>query len=51
MPGQGAKTPHALQPKNQNIKHKQYCYKFNKDFKTGPHKKKLFLKGAQPHWA
>ena len=32
-PGQGAKIPHALQPKNQNIKQKQYCNKFNKDFK------------------
>ena len=32
IPGQGAKTPHASQPKNQNIKQKQYCNKFNKDF-------------------
>ena len=28
--GQGAKIPHALRPKNQNIKQKQYCNKFNK---------------------
>ena len=27
-------------PKNQNIKQKQYCKKFNKDFKNGPHQKK-----------
>lgn len=27
--GQGAKILHALWPKNQNIKHKLYCNKFN----------------------
>ena len=27
--GQGAKIPHTLQQKNQNIKQKQYCNKFN----------------------
>ena len=37
IPGWGAKIPHALRPKNQNIKQKQYCNKFNKDFKIGPH--------------
>ena len=36
---QGAKIPHALQPINQNIKQKQYCSKFNKSFKNGPHQK------------
>ena len=41
IPGQGAKIPHAQRPKNQNIKQKQYCNKFNKDFKNGPHQKKL----------
>ena len=40
IPGQGAKIPHASQPKNQNIKQKQYCNKFNKDLKNGPHQKK-----------
>ena len=40
IPGQGAKIPHALWPKNQNINQKQYCNKFNKDFKNGPHQKK-----------
>ena len=44
IPGQGAKTPHDLQPRNQNIKWKQYCSKFNKDFKNGPHPKKSFRK-------
>ena len=36
IPGRGAKIPYASQPKkekNQNIKQKQYCNKFNKDFK------------------
>ena len=30
---QRTKIPHALEPKNQNIKQKQYCNKLNKDFK------------------
>ena len=30
MTGLGVKIPHALWPKNQNIKQKQYCNKFNK---------------------
>ena len=29
----GVKIPYALQPKSQNIKQKQYCSRFNKDFK------------------
>ena len=32
-----AKIPHATGPKHQNIEQKQYCNKFNKDFKSGPH--------------
>ena len=40
IPGQGAKIPHASWPRNQNIKQKWYCNKFNKDFKNGPLKKK-----------
>ena len=40
-PGQGDKIPHALQPKHQNIKQKQCSNKFNKDFKNGPHQKKV----------
>ena len=39
VPGRGAKNPHALSPKYQNIKQKQYRDTFNKDFKTGPHQK------------
>ena len=40
IPGWGAKIPHALRPKKQNIKQKQkqYCNKFNKNLKNGPHK-------------
>ena len=38
--GQGTRIPRALQPKIQNIKQKQYCNKFNEDFKNGPHQKK-----------
>ena len=34
IPGGGAEIPYALWPKNQNIKQKQYCNKFNKDFKN-----------------
>ena len=40
IPGQGARIPHALQSKSQNIKQKQCCNKFNKDFENGPHQKK-----------
>ena len=36
-PGRGAEIPHALQPKNQNIKQEQYCNKINKGFKNDPH--------------
>ena len=44
IPGRGAKITHALWPKNQNIKRKQYYNKFTKDFKNGPHQKKIFKK-------
>ena len=33
------KISYASWSKNQNIKHKQYCNKFNKDIKKGSHKK------------
>ena len=38
-PGWGAKIPHASWPKYQNINQKQYCHKFNKDFRNGPQQK------------
>ena len=41
IPGGRAKIPHASRPKKQNIKQKQHCNKFNKDFKSGPHQKNL----------
>ena len=41
IPGWGAKILHASGSKNQNIKQKQHCNKFNKDFKNGPHQKIL----------
>ena len=41
IPGLGTKIPHASWPKNQNIKQKQHCNKFNRDFKNGPHQKHL----------
>ena len=31
IPGQGAKIPHVSETKNQNIKQKQYCNKYNND--------------------
>ena len=42
-------------PKTQNIKQKQYCNKFNKDFKNGPHQKiikikKTFVKKWRVNW-
>ena len=49
IPGWGAEIPHAAQPKNKNIKQKQYCNKFNKDFKNGPHQKKKIFKKKQKH--
>ena len=44
IPGLGAKIPHASWPKKQNIKQKQYCNKFNNDFKNGSHQKKILKK-------
>ena len=48
IPGWGAKMPHASQPKNQNTKQKQYCNKFNKGFKNGPHQKNVKIKKNSP---
>ena len=39
IPGQGLKILHVSQPKNQNIKQKQYNNKFSNDSKHGLHKK------------
>ena len=40
IPSRGTKIPLASWPKNQNVKQKQYCSEFNKDFKNGPCQKK-----------
>ena len=40
VPDQGTKISCASWPKIQIIKQKQYCNKFNKDFKNGPHQKR-----------
>ena len=37
IPGRGAKIPHVSLQIKTNIKQKQYCNIFNKDFKNGPH--------------
>ena len=47
IPGQGAKILHVSRPKDQNIKQKLCCGKFNKDFADGPHWKKKSLKKNQ----
>ena len=44
IPGYGARTPRASQPRKQNIKQKQFCSQFHKDFKNGLRKKKKSLK-------
>ena len=41
--GWGIKISHASWPKNQNIKQRQYCSKFNKDFKVAHIKKKILI--------
>ena len=40
VPSPGAGIPHAWWPKNQNIKHKQYCNKFNIHFQKWSTSKK-----------
>ena len=50
IPSPGAMIPHASWPKKQNIKQKQHCNKFNKNFKNDPYQKnfyKMFLKITQ----
>ena len=46
IPDREAKIPYVSWPKKakQNIKQKQYCNKFNQDFKNSPHQKKKNLK-------
>ena len=42
IPG-GAKIPHTWRPKKQNIRQKQYCNQFRRDFKNVPHQNKIFF--------
>ena len=53
IPGQGAKIPHVLQSKKQNMKQKQYCKKFNKVsfFKMVHMKQNFFKKKENFIWA
>ena len=37
----GARSPPASQPENRNVTQKEYCNKFNKNFKNCPHQKNL----------
>ena len=37
--GQGPKIPQASRRKKRNVKQKQHCNKFSKDFKNEPHQK------------
>ena len=37
IPGWGTEIPHASWLKNGNIEQKQYCDRFHKDFRNGPH--------------
>ena len=51
IPGEGARTLHALWSKNQNLKQKQYCNKFNKDFDNGLYQQNLEIReGSQGLW-
>ena len=43
-PGPGAMISHALQPKSQYMKWKEYHNKFNKDFQNVPHPNKNLKK-------
>ena len=46
IPAWGAKIPHASWPKNQNMKQKPYCNKFNKDYENVPYQKNLKKKSV-----
>ena len=51
IPGQGTGIPHASLPRDQCIKQKQCCSKFNKCFKNGPHQKNSLKNNSQTVWA
>ena len=47
IPGQGAKIPRALRPKNQDLKQNQYCSKFNKTLKMVQMKKNFIKRDSE----
>ena len=47
IPGWGARNTCLVAKKKKKPKQKQYCNKFNKDFKFGPHQKNKKKKKAQ----
>ena len=49
IPGEELRFPRALQLKNQNLKQKQYCNKFNKDLTNNLHKNNLKYMSIEPH--
>ena len=49
IPGQEAKIPHALRPEKQHRKQKQFCSKFNQDFKNGSQKERKKEKETRKH--
>ena len=49
IPGLGADSPHDTGARNPNVKQKQYCNKFNKIFKNGPHQIKKY-KNLNRYW-
>ena len=48
IPGLGSQDPTWLVAKNQNIKQKRCCDKFNKDFKNGPQQQKKKTRKTVP---
>ena len=48
---QGATIPDSLWPKHQNIKQKQYCKKFSKDFKNSLYQERSLKKKRICHQA
>ena len=48
IPGRGAGIPHASQPKNQSMKQRQYCNKFNKNFKKKKKKRTTIYQPSPP---
>ena len=50
IPGQGAKILHVLWLKNENMKQKQYCIKFNKGSKKKKRERAVIMKVHVKNW-